>query len=199
MSRAPEMQPTDPSPLIDRIPSRMSDKVDRNADAEAPYESVALPVGIPNPSAIGAATAPHAHLAPADDPGVQETRRADMDVEKAALGLQPSSSMSTDSDALDEKASKPKKKGLFSRSKKDSTMVDATITDKPQIPPVPLFTLYRYHTKKEITMNLLGLVLAAAAGATQPLMTLIFGKSWPCESCSTQNTGANRDLVGSYI
>lgn len=194
------MQPNDPSPLVDRIPSRMSEKAERDADPEAPYESVALPVGIPNPSAIGAATAPHAHLAPANDQGVQETHRADMDVEKAALGLQPSSSGSTDSNALDEKAgNKPKKKGLFSRSKKDSTAVDATITDKPQIPPVPLFTLYRYHTKKEITMNLLGLVLAAAAGATQPLMTLIFGKFRPCESWSTQNTGANRDLVGSHI
>ncbi|KAL1409886.1 GTPase-activating protein [Vanrija albida] len=42
--------------------------------------------------------------------------------------------------------------------------------------PIPFHRLFRFATKLELTLNFIGLVLAAAAGATQPLMTLIFGR-----------------------
>lgn len=44
------------------------------------------------------------------------------------------------------------------------------------VKPVGVFTLFRYATRTELLLNLVGLVLAAAAGAGQPLMTLFFGK-----------------------
>lgn len=49
--------------------------------------------------------------------------------------------------------------------------------DDTNVPkPVGFFRLFRFATKFELTINFIGLVLAAAAGATQPLMTLIFGR-----------------------
>ncbi|CDZ97501.1 p-loop containing nucleoside triphosphate hydrolase protein [Phaffia rhodozyma] len=41
---------------------------------------------------------------------------------------------------------------------------------------VSLLKLFRFATTKEVVLNIIGLICAAAAGATQPLMTLIFGK-----------------------
>lgn len=43
------------------------------------------------------------------------------------------------------------------------------------LPPVPFLSLFRFQTPFETTLNLLGLVAAAAAGAAQPLMSLLFG------------------------
>ncbi|KAM0748317.1 P-loop containing nucleoside triphosphate hydrolase protein [Meredithblackwellia eburnea MCA 4105] len=45
--------------------------------------------------------------------------------------------------------------------------------EKP--PPAGLFTLFRYSTKFEVTLNLIGLLAAIVAGAAQPLMTIVFG------------------------
>ena len=191
MSRAPEMQPNHPDPLVDRIPSRTSDKVETS---EAPFQSIALPSGIPNPSAIGAASAPYAQTGPeAQDvqhvaeksgstvPAVGANMvKADMSIEKEALGIQPSSSSrSTSSEKIDEKdvagkTGTTKKKGFFSRKKKDETIVDAGPKEKAEVPPVSLFTLYRYHTKIEVLVNILGLFMAIAAGATQPLMVCLY-------------------------
>lgn len=47
---------------------------------------------------------------------------------------------------------------------------------KEEIPTIGLFKLWHYATPLETTLNIIGLVLAAGAGATQPLMTLIFGR-----------------------
>nr|ODN89989.1 ATP-binding cassette, subfamily B (MDR/TAP), member 1 [Cryptococcus depauperatus CBS 7841] len=44
------------------------------------------------------------------------------------------------------------------------------------LPPVSLFALFRYSTVLERVAMIIGLFLAVAAGATQPLMTLIFGR-----------------------
>lgn len=201
MSHEPEMQPHHRDPLTDRPPRETSDEV---STSEAPFQAIALPQGIPNPSAVGAASAPYAQTGPearevgqvAEKSGsvVPQTGvgagtvKADMSIEKEALGIQAASSRSTrsnsNSEKVDEKAGlktdtetepqtkNQKKKGLFSRKKKDETIVDASSAEKEkaQIPPVGLFTLYRYHTGLERLLNVLGLVLAAAAGATQPLM-----------------------------
>lgn len=45
-----------------------------------------------------------------------------------------------------------------------------------QLPPVPFLQLFRFQTRLETTLNIIGLVAAAAAGAAQPLMSLLFGK-----------------------
>ncbi|KDQ06807.1 hypothetical protein BOTBODRAFT_181275 [Botryobasidium botryosum FD-172 SS1] len=44
-----------------------------------------------------------------------------------------------------------------------------------ELPPVALLDLYRYATRKEAWLNIFGLFMAAAAGAAQPLMSLLFG------------------------
>ncbi|KAG8819207.1 GTPase-activating protein [Serendipita sp. 399] len=52
---------------------------------------------------------------------------------------------------------------------------DSKTKEKDSPPPVSLFQLYRFSTKTQIACNLIGLVFAIASGATQPLMTLLFG------------------------
>lgn len=59
-------------------------------------------------------------------------------------------------------------------------MVATTDIDTKQVeqlpPSVGFFQLFRYATPFELSLNVIGVVSAAAAGACQPLMTLIFGR-----------------------
>ncbi|KAI6041412.1 P-loop containing nucleoside triphosphate hydrolase protein [Pisolithus marmoratus] len=77
----------------------------------------------------------------------------------------------------------PRKFEGFFRRKKDKgeeEKIDTMdITTKPveQVPPSVGFTqLFRYSTSLELSMNAIGVVGAMAAGAAQPLMTLVFGR-----------------------
>ncbi|KAF9441291.1 hypothetical protein P691DRAFT_587071, partial [Macrolepiota fuliginosa MF-IS2] len=51
---------------------------------------------------------------------------------------------------------------------------EAGIEGVTEVPPVGFFQLFRFATKFETTINILSLIAAAAAGAAQPLMTLLF-------------------------
>ncbi|KAG8776067.1 GTPase-activating protein, partial [Serendipita sp. 398] len=68
-------------------------------------------------------------------------------------------------------------KGLPAEEEKkdDNDDNDPKAKEKDAPPPVSMFQLYRFSTRLEIIFNLIGLVLAIASGATQPLMTLLFG------------------------
>lgn len=85
-------------------------------------------------------------------------------------------------DGMSEKQSElPKKKGLsFMKRKKAKDAAEKKGKGKEDemnsLPPVSVFALFRFATPFEVFLNFLGLFLAAAAGATQPLMTLIFGR-----------------------
>ncbi|PVF91824.1 hypothetical protein CPB86DRAFT_846410, partial [Serendipita vermifera] len=74
-----------------------------------------------------------------------------------------------------------KKKGFLSflPSKKpdDGKKADTKDEEKkePEFPPVPFPKLFRFHTKTDHALNLLGVVCAIGSGAAQPLMTLMFG------------------------
>ncbi|PBK74780.1 P-loop containing nucleoside triphosphate hydrolase protein [Armillaria solidipes] len=78
-----------------------------------------------------------------------------------------------------------KKTGWFSRSKpsksfdtdeKDEKGSEvAIVPPEPETPPVSFTELFRFSTKFELFVDGLALVAAAAAGAAQPLMTLLFG------------------------
>ncbi|KAG2001836.1 multidrug resistance protein 1 [Coprinopsis cinerea AmutBmut pab1-1] len=46
---------------------------------------------------------------------------------------------------------------------------------EPEIPPITFFQLFRFSTKFEIFIDIIGLIASAAAGAAQPLMSLLFG------------------------
>ncbi|KAG8907884.1 GTPase-activating protein [Tulasnella sp. 403] len=84
----------------------------------------------------------------------------------------------------------PKSKSFFSKSKQppstdDEKHVDdasdnvAPSIDAPEstqhITPVGFTELFRYSTRLEIFLDCIGLVCAAASGAAQPLMSLLFG------------------------
>ncbi|CAE6468894.1 unnamed protein product [Rhizoctonia solani] len=75
----------------------------------------------------------------------------------------------------------PKRK-WFSSSKKDASDKEkeketGKATDAaPMIPPVGFTELFRFSTPFELALDAVGLVAAAAAGAAQPLMSLLFGR-----------------------
>ncbi|KAK7469298.1 hypothetical protein VKT23_003782 [Stygiomarasmius scandens] len=97
------------------------------------------------------------------------------------------SSSDTKSQVVDEK-----KRGFFSKKstpKPVPTDSDSKVDEKHPddhssveapapaefIPPISFTQLFRYSTKFELLLDAVGLVCAAAAGAAQPLMTLLFG------------------------
>lgn len=82
--------------------------------------------------------------------------------------LKPATHSSSDSHVA---TKKPKGlKALFKKKKGEEKDTN------DMVPPVGLFKLFRFATPFELFLQAIGLVLAAACGAAQPLMTLIFGK-----------------------
>ncbi|WRT70520.1 uncharacterized protein IL334_007518 [Kwoniella shivajii] len=74
-----------------------------------------------------------------------------------------------------------KKKGFsFKKSKKDKDIENNKSKEKEEesnvLPPVSMLQLFRFSTGLEVVGMITGLILAVAAGAAQPLMTLIFGR-----------------------
>lgn len=69
-----------------------------------------------------------------------------------------------------------KKKGLGDLFKKKPKVVKKDEDGDDILTPVSIPRLFRFATRFEITLNFIGLFLACLAGATQPLMTLIFGR-----------------------
>ncbi|KAJ7610508.1 P-loop containing nucleoside triphosphate hydrolase protein [Roridomyces roridus] len=47
--------------------------------------------------------------------------------------------------------------------------------DKPKVPPVSFFKLFRFATRGELVLNFLGLIAAGSAGTIAPLMSIFFG------------------------
>ncbi|WVO17493.1 hypothetical protein L204_105185 [Cryptococcus depauperatus] len=69
----------------------------------------------------------------------------------------------------DKKPKKGKKEGEKKEEKEDENKMNT-------LPPVSFLTLFRFTTSWERFAMAVGLILSAAAGATMPLMTLIFGR-----------------------
>ncbi|THH21388.1 hypothetical protein EW146_g137 [Bondarzewia mesenterica] len=80
------------------------------------------------------------------------------------------------------------KRGFFSRNKAKENEVDESASEthtavdgvnvKPteeKLVPVSFTQMFRFSTKTELISNFIGLIAAAAAGAAQPLMSLMFG------------------------
>ncbi|KAG2740983.1 P-loop containing nucleoside triphosphate hydrolase protein [Suillus brevipes Sb2] len=76
---------------------------------------------------------------------------------------------------------KEKSKGIraflpwSNKSSKETESEPETAGAADTLAPASFLSLFRYSTRFEITLDLLGVIFAAAAGASQPLMTLIFG------------------------
>ncbi|QRW20258.1 ABC transporter transmembrane region [Rhizoctonia solani] len=87
--------------------------------------------------------------------------------------------------AVDDKPQSQPKRKLFGGSKKSASdkekakevekAAEAANTT-PMIAPVGFTELFRFSTPFELTLDAIGLVAAAAAGAAQPLMSLLFGR-----------------------
>ncbi|TCD62992.1 GTPase-activating protein [Steccherinum ochraceum] len=54
--------------------------------------------------------------------------------------------------------------------------VQIATSKSKDLAPVSFTSLFRFSTRTEIIMNFIGLIAASAAGAAQPLMSLLFGK-----------------------
>ncbi|KAL0961414.1 hypothetical protein HGRIS_006363 [Hohenbuehelia grisea] len=97
--------------------------------------------------------------------------------------------MSSRPSTADEKATvvgKDAKPGWFARRKSakappsddEKVSEEPTVEVKdttPAVPPVSFTQMFRYSTPFELCIDAIGLVAAAAAGAAQPLMSLLFG------------------------
>jgi ATP-binding cassette subfamily B (MDR/TAP) protein 1 len=175
-----------------------------SAQASALPTGVPFPSGIPAPSAPVPATAlasyatgpsardPHSRSdssssssrAPStpgnDDEKVAaqlaaEARAADMALATKEKPTSSSASAST----LAKPSSADKSLGFFARRKAkaaEAKKAKEKEAEADALPPVGLFKMFRYATRLEVVFMLIGLVFAAAAGATQPLMTLIFAR-----------------------
>ncbi|QRW06531.1 ABC transporter transmembrane region [Ceratobasidium sp. AG-Ba] len=77
-------------------------------------------------------------------------------------------------------ASNPKRKWFGRKEgtaeKEKAVEVEAATQAEPAIPPASFTSLFRFSTPFELTLDAIGLVAAAAAGAAQPLMSLLFGR-----------------------
>lgn len=200
IAQPPSHPPADASaPAADAIDARSrlqggTEHVGQDIDQVA-----AEPMGIPFPAPIGPLTVPgpspplDADMTATNTAAVTPTRSASSGAsmkakEKVRTGLiGEDEKVATQLNAAEEKkeaiaevpATQTKKKGFFARRKaKDESDKKDKEKEKEAaaLPPVGFTALFRYATPFELFLNALGLFLAAAAGATQPLMTLIFGR-----------------------
>ena len=90
---------------------------------------------------------------------------------RAPLATTDSSSSSSDV---------PRKRFPFGKSKQAKDEKARKAQEKEDeanaLPPVSFLSLFRFATPFEIFLMVIGLIFAAASGAAQPLMTLIFGR-----------------------
>jgi ATP-binding cassette subfamily B (MDR/TAP) protein 1 len=152
-------------------------------------ELTALPVGIPLPSAMSnlhapppvtsssTSTAPTLHPSSSgSDTNSISNKLQGEDAKIAAQIAATREKAPSSSDDISEKhpesASEKPKKGFFAR-RKAKDKADKKSKEKEgelnALPPVKLFALWRFATKFEAVLNVIGLILAAAAGAAQPL------------------------------
>ncbi|KAG8935087.1 GTPase-activating protein [Tulasnella sp. 418] len=75
----------------------------------------------------------------------------------------------------DEPSTDNEKQADSDASSNDHGSVVAKVEGEPGPTPVPFSQLFRYTTKFEMFLNAVGLTCAIAAGAAQPLMSLLFG------------------------
>jgi len=171
-------------PIVDggantqRSPSPVGDVIRE----ELNHEGATINSGLPFPSAIGNANViPNLNTVSAQT--LNEKSHATSSREPSGSHEKPLAPSSTTSSTKEkitpESEVRSKKKGFFGKkSKKDEE--DKKDKEKEAeadaVPPVSFFGLYRYATWYEKFFNVIGIIFACAAGAAQPLMTLIFGR-----------------------
>ncbi|VDB95413.1 unnamed protein product [Peniophora sp. CBMAI 1063] len=90
--------------------------------------------------------------------------------------------------------------GQQQAARKNEVAVVAAGSEDDKLPPVGFAQLFRYSTKTEIVLDGFGIVAAIAAGAAQPLMSLLFGNltnqfvQFGAKVASLQNDPSNTTL-----
>ena len=169
-----------------------------NEKAKVTQQGQFLPSGVPFPTALGnTGTLPAVLVSPpienpSDDPEksaaiADAIKRDELKVERdyhnnrhttsndgtllGTSGVDSSSSTVTELE---------KRRRHFGRSRKNKEEMDKKGLQKEEeanaLAPVGFIRLFRFATPSEIVLMIIGLILAAASGAAQPLMTLIFGR-----------------------
>ena len=172
-----------PDPIVDGVADTQPNPSTGNIiREELNHEGATINSGLPFPSAIGNANViPNLDTVSAQTlnekpPQATSSRNASDSHEKP---LAPTSTNSSTKEKITPQSEVKAKKGFFGRkSKKDEE--DKKDKQKEEeadaVPPVSFFGLYRYATWYEKILNIIGIIFACAAGAAQPLMTLIFGR-----------------------
>ncbi|WVQ95699.1 hypothetical protein IAU59_002798 [Kwoniella sp. CBS 9459] len=151
--------------------NRRQEELAQNEKAILTNEAQNLPTGILYPSAMGSMGAPP--VVP-----VEPTTTT-------SHSLSPSSTASTPTNEKEKRlasssaSGKKEKKSFFGKKKDKDTEAKKNKEKEDEanlLPPVSMFALFRFQTPLEVFFMIIGLILAAAAGASQPLMTLIFGR-----------------------
>lgn len=149
---------------------------------ELNHEGATVNSGLPFPTAVGNANIiPNLNTASAQTlnekpPDATSSRVPSGSHEKP---LAPSSTTSSTKEKVTPKSEVKTKKGFFGKKSKkdeDDKKDKQKEEEADKVPPVSFFGLYRYATWYEKIFNIIGIIFACAAGAAQPLMTLIFGR-----------------------
>jgi ATP-binding cassette subfamily B (MDR/TAP) protein 1 len=170
-------------------------------------EGATVNSGLPFPSAVGNVNViPNINTASArtmNEKDGQQTRVPSHTSDEHEKPAAPPSSTSSHEKVISNKPattldSQPKaKKGFFARKSKQE-QEDKKAKQKEEeanaVPPVSFLGLFRYATWYEKMFNLIGIIFACAAGAAQPLMTLIFGRL--TASFTQFSVTANRIALG---
>ncbi|WWD08398.1 hypothetical protein V865_006510 [Kwoniella europaea PYCC6329] len=179
----PPLRPDSPSnpahqPSADNV---ITENTVENEKFNLNQDTKTIPGGIPFPTTMGATVAPPP---PPVLPLSHESHGSSSGSASAVINEKPGKrkgSIGEDSSSsTNEKHPQSKKKGLFARSKKNKEIDEKKSKEKEDeanlLPPVSFFALFRFSTPLEMVGMVIGLILAVAAGAAQPLMTLIFGR-----------------------
>jgi ATP-binding cassette subfamily B (MDR/TAP) protein 1 len=170
--------------------TRLPDELAEGEKTLALQEGSAVSTGIPYPSATGAMTIPPAVPLPSTAVAEAATAEPSSSSEKMILAHptstrsgasetseKPRRTSTTSSGLVGEKHPKKKRWGKSKKDKEEEAKKSKQKeAEADALPPIGFFQLFRFHKTHELIFNFIGLFLAAAAGATQPLMTLIFGR-----------------------
>jgi ATP-binding cassette subfamily B (MDR/TAP) protein 1 len=187
-----ELHPSNPSntTLTDPEDERTIETIVENEKQNVIAETTIPTGGMFMPSATGA-MGPIPGLPTLNPTKIAKAAQADPSSstsnEKPRLSASPSQTNSSSSSTTDSQPTKALPTGKmkrslipFRKSRKDADTQNTKSKQKEEeanaLPPVGILELFRFSTPTERALNILGLLLAAAAGATQPLMTLIFGR-----------------------
>jgi ATP-binding cassette subfamily B (MDR/TAP) protein 1 len=160
----------DPAMASHATPDLAQSAIDAEKE-QANNEAQAVPTGIPFPVTTGLMA-----VRPTTSPDPAPTA-IDSVVSRSEKARAPSSSgSSADSPGITEK----KKPFSFGKKRKQQDEEEKKAKEKEEeatkARKVGFLELFRFARPLEITFNIIGLILAAASGAAQPLMTLIFGR-----------------------